>query len=341
MSRNILLKLRKYKRYFQNEKDNMNSRVELSVIIVNYQTREFLITCLSSIYRTCQGLNIEIIVIDNNSGDNSVGMIKESFPSVISIENQINVGFAPASNQGLRIMKGDYALLLNPDTEVISNTLQEMLEFMKNHERVGILGCRIIDKNGNIQRSAFPPASSFGEISDILYKFKFERMLPARLTYRRYHDLLKNGGQPFKVGWVTGACLMIRKETIDDIGLLDENLFLFSEDVDWCIRATKKGWEVMCHPAVSIIHHIGGSSKIDTEEVAIRIEHHYKRRSYFAKKHFGIMGLIFITLVMLCDILVRMIIISLNLKPNTTQQGKQIFLRAYKSALKSVLGSGQ
>jgi GT2 family glycosyltransferase len=319
----------------------MNSRVELSVIIVNYQTREFLITCLSSIYKTCQGLNIEIIVIDNNSGDDSVAMTKESFPSVILIENQINVGFATASNQGLRIMKGDYALLLNPDTEIINSTLQEMLEFMKKHERVGILGCRIIDKNGNIQRSAFPPPSCFSEINDILHRFKLERVLPARLTYRRYHTLLKNGVQPFRVGWVTGACLMIRRETIEDVGLLDENLFLFSEDVDWCIRATKKKWEVMCHPAVNIIHYIGGSSKIDTEEAAIRIEHHYKRRPYFAKKHFGTKGYIFITLVMLCDILARMIIISSNLKPNTTPQGRRLLLRAYKSALKSILSSGR
>jgi GT2 family glycosyltransferase len=319
----------------------MKSRVELSVIIVNYQTREFLIACLSSIYRTCQSLNMEIIVIDNNSRDNSVRMIKGSFPSVILIENQINVGFATASNQGLRIMGGDYALLLNPDTEVISNTLQKMLEFMKHYKRAGILGCRITDKNGNIQRSAFPPASSFGEINDILTRFRLERILPARLTYRRYHDLLSNSGKPFKVGWVTGACLMIRKETIADVGLLDENLFLFSEDADWCIRANKKGWEIMCHPAVSVIHHIGGSSKIDTEEVAIRIKHHYKRRPYFAKKHFGKKGLIFIKLVMICDILLRMMIFSLNLKPNTTQQGKRIYLRAYKSALKSILGSGR
>ncbi len=319
----------------------MKNQVELSVIIVNYQTREFLIACLSSIYGACQSFNMEIIVTDNNSGDNSVRMIKESFPSVILIENQINVGFAAASNQGLRIMKGDYALLLNPDTEVINNTLQEMLEFMKHHERVGILGCRITDKNGNIQRSAFPPASSFGEINDILTRFKLERILPARLTYRRYHDLLRNGGQPFKVGWVTGACLMIRKETIADVGLLDENLFLFSEDVDWCIRATKKGWETMCHPAVSIIHHIGGSSRIDTEGMAIRIEHHYKRRPYFAKKHFGTKGLISIKLVLICDILLRMIIFSLDLKPNTTQQGKRIYLRAYKSALRSLLSSGK
>ncbi|MCJ7509166.1 MAG: glycosyltransferase family 2 protein [candidate division Zixibacteria bacterium] len=299
-----------------------------------------MLSCLSSIFRTSQDLNIEIIVIDNDSKDDSPKIIRKLFPSIILVENHANLGFAAASNQGLRIMNGDYALLLNPDTEVLDSTLQEMLKFMKSYKRVGILGCKILDKKGNIQKSAFPSPSILGEINDILCKFKLEKILPTRLTYRRYHDFLKDSHQPFKVGWVSGACLMIRKETIWDIGLLDENFFLFSEDVDWCVRAAKRGWEVMCHPAVSIVHYVGGSSKINTEEMAIRIEHHYRRRPYFAKKYFGIIGLIIIKLVMCFDILGRMVVVSLNLKPSINQQGKKIALKAYKSALKSVLGLG-
>ena len=314
----------------------MNNQVELSIIVVNYQTKELLFACLSSVLKTSQDLDIEVIVIDNNSRDDSTIMIKNLFPSVILIENKVNLGFSAASNLGLKIMKGCYALLLNPDTEIPDGSLQGMLEVMQTNKNLGILGCKIIDPEGHLQRSAFPVPSLLCEISDALPKLKLEKILPARFTYRCFDNIMKSAEQPFEVGWVTGACLMIRRETIQDIGLLDENFFLFSEDVDWCIRALKSGWQVMCHPVVHIVHQLGGSSKPESEETAIRIEHSFRRRFYFARKHFGIGGWIIIKLLLVFYVLCGLIFVSLNLKSEVTQAQRKMRIKGYRAALASV-----
>lgn len=315
----------------------MTSQVELSIIIVNYKTKEFLIRCLSSIYRTSQSLNIEIIVIDNNSRDNSVKMIKELFPLVTLIENKTNLGFAAASNQGLKAMKGIYALLLNPDTEMMSGTLTKMLEFMKDNPRVGILGCKIIDEQGYSQRSCHPTPLLLREFSYILCKLKLDKILPARMTLRCYDNIIKSSHHPFAVGWVSGACLMIKKEVIQDIGLLDENLFMFFEDVDWCVRANRKGWKVIYYPSNSILHHVGGSERIDMDIISQRIEHLYESRLYFAQKHFGRTGPVIIKLASFFELLGKIIATNLNLRSRISQQVKEMKLKGYKLALRSIL----
>lgn len=317
----------------------VNNQIELSIIIVNYQTKEFLVSCLTSIYKTCQGLNIEIIVIDNNSGDDSTKIIKESFPLVNLKENKINLGFAAASNQGLKLMKGDFALLLNPDTEVMNGTLVNMLAFMKENQRVGILGCKTIDEQGNIQRSCHPVPSLLREFSYILYKMKLDKMLPAKMTLGYYDNTAKSSRYPFAVGWVSGACLMIKKEVIQDIGLLDENLFMFFEDVDWCIRANKKGWEIIYYPSNSIFHHEGGSERTNLYIISQRIDHLYKSRLYFAKKHFGRIGPIIIRLISFFELSGKIIVTNLNLRSRINLQNKEMKLKGYKLALRSILNS--
>jgi GT2 family glycosyltransferase len=315
----------------------MSSRVELSIIIVNYKTKEFLIPCLSSIYRASQGLNIEIIVIDNNSGDDSVKMIRELFPLVTIIENATNLGFAAASNRGLKAMKGSYALLLNPDTEVINGTLETMLEFMKDNQRVGILGCKNLNQQGNFHRSCFPAPSLIYELSEILYHLKLDKILPTKMTYCCYDNLVKTAHHPFEVGWVSGACLMTKKEVIQDIGLLDENLFMFFEDTDWCVRATQKGWKVVYHPSVSIFHHGGGGAKTNINITSPCIEYMYKSKLHFANKHFGKTGLIFVKVISCFELLGRIVFTDLNLRPKISQQVKEMKLKGYKLALRSML----
>jgi GT2 family glycosyltransferase len=316
----------------------INSQIELSIIIVNYQTKKFLVSCLTSIYRTCQGLNIEIIVIDNNSEDDSTKVIKESFPLVTLIENKINLGFAAASNQGLKLMKGSYALLLNPDTEVMNGTLLKMLEFMRGDQRVGILGCRITDRQGNTQVTGHPTPTPIREFSYDLFKLKLDKILPASMTLRYYDSMLKSSHQPFTVGWVSGACLMIRKEVIQDIGLLDENLFMYFEDLDWCYRANRKGWKVMYHPSVSIFHYAGGCSRTDISVISSRIEYEYESKLYFAHKHFGKTGIMIIKLGSLIELLGKIIITKLKLRSRISQQEIEMKLKGYMLALRLILG---
>jgi GT2 family glycosyltransferase len=282
---------------------------------------------------------MEIIVIDNNSRDNSVKMIKELFPQVAIMENETNRGFAAASNQGLRMMKGDYALLLNPDTEVMNGTLAKMLEYIKDNQRVGILGCRIVDKQGNIQISCHPTPSLLREFSYISYKLKLDKILPARMTLCYYDNIVKSSRYPFAVGWVSGACLMIKKEVIQDIGVLDENLFMYFEDVDWCIRANKNGWKVMYLPSISILHREAGSSKADIKIVSQCLEYMYRSKIYFAKKHFGRRGPIVVRVTSLLDLLGRIVFTTLNLRPRINQQEKEMKLRGYLLALRSILNS--
>jgi GT2 family glycosyltransferase len=315
----------------------LTGQVELSIIIVNYKTREFLAPCLSSIYGTSQDLNIEIIVIDNNSGDNSVEMIREMFPLVTIIENETNRGFAKASNQGLRIMKGDYALLLNPDTEVMDGTLTKMLEFMKDNRRAGILGCKNVDQQGNFERTVHPTPSLTHEFSYFFYVLKLDGLLPSKMILRYYDDVAKSSRDPFPVGWVCGACLMIRKEAIEDIGLLDENLFMYFEDVDWCIRADKKGWKVMYHPSVRILHREAGSSKTDISVISQCLEYMYKSKIYFAKKHFGKRGPTVVRVASFLDLLGRILLTTLNLRPRISQEVKEMKLKGYMLALRSIL----
>jgi GT2 family glycosyltransferase len=316
----------------------VTNQIDLSIIIVNYKTIDFLIPCLSSIYKKNLDLNIEIIVIDNNSKDNSVARIKELFPLVIIMENESNLGFATASNQGLRLMKGNYALLLNPDTEVMNDTLARMLEFMKDNPRVGILCCKNVDIQGNFERTVHPTPSLIHEFSYFFYILKLDRILPSRMILRYYDDVAKSSLDPFPVGWVCGACLMINKETIKEIGLLDENLFMFFEDVDWCMRANKKGWKVMYHPHVSILHHEAGSSKTDINLISQRLEYSYKSKLYFARKHFGKKGPMVVKLASFLDLTGRIIFTALNLRPRITQQEKEMKIRGYMLALKTVLG---
>jgi GT2 family glycosyltransferase len=280
---------------------------------------------------------MEIIVIDNNSRDESVETIKELFPLVTIIENETNLGFAAASNQGLKAMKGSYVLLLNPDTEVMNGTLTKMLEFMKNNQRVGILGCKNVDQQGNFERTVHPTPSLIHEFSHFFYILKLDRILPSRMIFRYYDNVAKSSLNPFSVGWVCGACLMIKKETIQDIGLLDENLFMYFEDVDWCIRANKKGWKVMYHPSISVLHREAGSSKSDINIISQCLVYMYRSKIYFAKKHFGKRGPIVVRVTSFLDLLGRIIFTYLNLRPRISRQEKEMKLEGYRLALRSIL----
>jgi GT2 family glycosyltransferase len=312
----------------------MNNK-KLSIITVSYNTRDMLDHCLSTVLINKVNLELEIFVIDNASTDGSVQMVRKKYPTVNLIENSENIGFAAACNQAIRLVNTEYILLLNPDVIISEDTLEKMINHMEKHKRVGITGCKIINESGKIERSAFPRPSLFNEINDILGKFRIERILPANLTRRKYDKLAKTGKEPFSVYWVCGACLMIRKKVVDEIGLLDENYFLFSEDVDWCCRAKEKGWVVTYYPWTKVIHYIGFSSRNNIDGLRNRIYFSYKRRFYFAIKYFSKSSISILKLIILLDLLFSILVT--NIRRDISPIRKKTMFKTYVEVFRMIL----
>ncbi|NUM25381.1 MAG: glycosyltransferase family 2 protein [Candidatus Buchananbacteria bacterium] len=229
---------------------------ELSIIIVSWNVKDLLKKCLQSIEKYRNKLAVEIIVVDNASKDGTVEMLKTEFPDVRLITNSNNLGFAAANNQGILRSQGDYILLLNPDTEVIKDTLNKMLNFIKIRPQIGILGCKHLNPDWTLQPSVrrFPAFWAIFFILTKLYKI-FPNIPP--IYYYFAEDFNYKISQP--IDQVAGSCMMIRRQTIEEIGLLDERFFIWFEEVDLCKRSKDAGWEVWYTPDAELIHY-GGQS---------------------------------------------------------------------------------
>ena len=255
--------------------------IDLSIIIVNYSVKDLLRKCLNSIFDFQKDLSFEVLVIDNNSKDQSSRMLKEDFGQVKLLENKRNLGFSSACNQGIRKSRGRYILLLNPDTEFTSGGISKMVEFMGAHPRVGICGPKMIDSQGKVHFScrSFPSyltAISSGQ--SILNRF-----FPHNPLSRKYLLKDQNQSQKKEVDWVSGSCLLIKREVFEKIGLLDERFFMYVEDVDFCYRAKNAGFSVYYFPNVEIIHHIGESTK--KRKLRMQVEHHRSMYHFYRKHH--------------------------------------------------------
>lgn len=226
--------------------------MNLSIIIVNWNTKNLLEKCLESVYKETKDLDFEVFVVDNGSKDGSSEMVEKKFPQVNLIKNRFNVGFAKANNQAIRKSRGEYILLLNPDTIILGNTLKKMVDFLENHPQVGILGPKIINPDGSLQPSSrtFPTL-----MSQILILLKLHNFFPWLPPIKKYYMLNWDHSETREVDQVMGSCFMIRKKLIDKIGLLDENYWIWFEEVDFCKRAKIAGWEIWFLSDVSIIHH--------------------------------------------------------------------------------------
>jgi GT2 family glycosyltransferase len=321
----------------------------LSIIIVSYNTKELLTKCISSVYDQTRGVEFEIIMVDNNSQDGSEKEIQTRFPQVKMIVNEINKGFAAASNQGLKIMIGEYALLLNPDTIIIDNALAKMINFMQKHDEVGILCPKIFEPNGSLQRAAFPPPSTlqfllsrmdkkglFSGRLRIFYRRFIDPLLPAKLSNGYYDQLSRTSGKPFKAGWVSGACLMIRREVIEAIGFLDENLFLFCEDRDWCYRAREKNWDVMLLPEAQIIHYGGQSTQ---QNLPRGIPLYHRAQFYFVGKHLGRPALLALKFLVFWELLAKIFIRGFDFILSKGRRKSKLY--AYMESLRLIFKSSK
>ncbi len=230
----------------------------IDIVIVNYNSTDFLTECLASVRNALKDRPAKIYVQDNASKDRPE-RIRALFHDVVLNINSSNLGFAKAVNQALRQGHGEYVILLNPDTYITDDFFQTALDYMEKNPSVGILGPRILDNDGMLQNSAraFPtPLTAFFGRSSFL-----SRQFPRNpITSRNLLSLKSDGKTPMTVDWVSGACMVVRRKSIDVAGLMDERFFMYWEDADWCRRMWEKGWKVVYYPCTTVYHYVGGSS---------------------------------------------------------------------------------
>lgn len=237
--------------------------MRLSVIVVSWNVCRLLRRSLETLYEDLQHSGLaeneyEVFVVDNASGDGSAAMVAAEYPAAHLIANEANLGFAAANNQALRLSKGRYVLLLNPDTEVLPGALPELLRFLSEHSRAGVVAPQLLNSDGSIQRSC----RAFPTFAGMLYELLgLSRMFPHNKIFGSYKMLDFDHRSQRLVDQPEGACLLIRRQVIEQVGMLDEGYFMLFEEVDWCYRIIQDGWEIWFDPAAQVVHHFGQSIK--------------------------------------------------------------------------------
>lgn len=254
---------------------------DLSIIIVNHKTKNLLEQCLNSIYSENYHFSYEVSVVDNDSKDSSIEMVKKKFPQVKLIENNNNLGFAAANNQALRRSNARYLLLINPDTVVLPDSLNVMMEFMDEHHEAGIAGCKLLNPDYSLQYSC-RKFSNFATF--FLRGIHLDSIFPNNTILRKYMMFDWDHNEVREVDWVLGSCMMVRRKAIEQVGMLDENFVLYFEDQDWCYRMWKHGWKVYYVPQAQMIHYYQRRSAKQFLNVSTWT--HIKSMLYFFKKHY-------------------------------------------------------
>lgn len=256
--------------------------MKLSVIIVNYNVRYFLEQCLHSVFEAGHGIEMEVFVVDNNSVDGSGAMVKEKFKEVVYIENKENVGFSRANNQAIQQSTGQYILLLNPDTIIEEDTFSKVISFMDERPDAGGLGVKMVDGTGKFlpeSKRGFPkPSAAFYKI------FGLSALFPRSRVFGTYHLGYLDKEKIHSVEVLSGACMLIRKKIIDKIGGLDEEFFMYGEDIDLSYRIVKAGYKNYYFPETRIIHYKGESTKKSSLNYVFMF---YNAMLIFARKHFS------------------------------------------------------
>ncbi len=256
--------------------------MKLSVVIVNYNVKYFLEQCLYSVLKAGQDIEMEVFVVDNNSVDGSVSMLKEKFPSVKIIENTDNKGFSKANNQAIRQCCGEYVLLLNPDTVVEEDTFSKIVTFMDAHPDAGGLGVKMLDGKGRFlpesKRGLPTPPVAFYKI------FGLAKLFPKSKIFGKYHLGFLDKDKIHEVEILSGAFMLVRKSVFEKTGLLDENFFMYGEDIDMSYRIVQAGFKNYYFPETRIIHYKGESTKKSSVNYVIVF---YNAMIIFARKHFS------------------------------------------------------
>ncbi|AOZ93314.1 glycosyltransferase family 2 protein [Paenibacillus crassostreae] len=255
--------------------------MDLSILIVNYNTCKLTLDCLQSVFASKTRYTFEVILIDNHSTDSSVESISLEYPQVTINANQDNTGFAKANNQGMEIASGRYVLLLNSDTIIQEDTLQTMITFMDENPSVGASGCKVILPDGTLDkacRRGFPtPSASF------YYAFGISRLFPDHPKFNQYQLGHLDPNDAYPIDCLVGAFMMVRRETITEVGVLDETFFMYGEDIDWCYRIKQAGWGIHYYPLTTIVHLKGGSARRRPTKI---IYEFHRAMAIFHHKHY-------------------------------------------------------
>ncbi|MCK4352410.1 glycosyltransferase family 2 protein [candidate division WOR-3 bacterium] len=254
----------------------------LSIIIVNFNTKEALRHCLESIIKNTNRLNYEILVVDNHSSDKSIKMVKRKFPQVGLIENKENIGFSRANNQAIYKAKGKYILFLNPDTIIVDNAIGKMFMVIESHPKIGILGCKILNPDGSTQWISC--GKFLTPLTLFLWQTLLEKLFNKSKLFggREMRYWIRNTNRA--VDWVSAVSMIVRRKVIQDIGMFDENFFSYLEDAEFCYRAKEKKWKVYFLADASIIHLLSQSWNLFPKEGLIQT---LESTSIFFTKHYG------------------------------------------------------
>jgi GT2 family glycosyltransferase len=255
--------------------------MELSVIIVSFNVRDYLKQCLFSVRKASEYIDCEVYVVDNNSADDSCAMAEQEFPEVILIKNKVNCGFSAANNQAIKSAKGRFILLLNPDTLIDDNTFSKCINFMDSHPKAGALGVRMVNGEGN-----FLPESKRATptLDTAFFKtFGLSYLFPESSIFNRYYLSDIDSFETSRVEIISGAFMFIRREALNITGLLDEDFFMYGEDIDLSYRLLQAGYNNYYFPEIQIIHFKGRSTESNN---VTDLLHFYKAMRIYVRKRF-------------------------------------------------------
>lgn len=256
--------------------------MELSIIIINYNVKEFLQNLIHSLQKALSKITHEIIVVDNASDDGSVEFIRDKFPQIHLIVNKTNVGFSKANNEALKISKGKFILLINPDTIVSEDTINRMIYFLNQNPDAGLAGCKILNPDGSLQlacRRSFPgPWTSFCKVTGL------STLFPKSKLFAKYNLTYLDENSTYEVDAISGSFMMMNREAYEKVGGFDEQFFMYGEDLDLCYRIQKNGYKVYYYPGTQIIHYKGESTKRSSLD---ETKYFYNAMNLFVKKHFS------------------------------------------------------
>ncbi len=258
----------------------MTQMIDISIIIVSWNARHFLSKCLQSLVHEAIGLRPEIIVVDNASTDGSPEMVRKEFPEIKVICTGANLGFAKANNIGIRESSGRYLCLVNSDVEVLRGCIGSMISYMEQHPEIGLLGPKVLNPDLTLQSSVRGFPTLWNSFCRAL---ALDKVFPKSRLFGGYLLGYYSGNRICDVDALSGAFMLVKREAVDAVGLIDEDFFMYSEDIDWCMRFHKAGWKVVYFTEAKVIHYGGGSSSNDP--IKFYIEQQRSRLRYCRKHH--------------------------------------------------------
>jgi hypothetical protein len=252
----------------------------ISIIIVSYKTRALLLDCLFTVFGSQGDLDLEVFVVDNASNDGTVEAVRRTFPQCSVIVSEMNEGFSRANNRAIRNSTGEYILLLNPDTLLSKDVLSKMVDFMEKHTDVGMVSCKLVTGDGSLDlacRRSFPSLwDGFCRASGLSFTF------PSYHLFSGYNLTYLDEDETYEIDAVNGAFMFTRRKAVEEVGLLDEDFFMYGEDLDWCFRFKKANWKVMYHPAATTVHLKGSSSNRRSSQMIMEM---FRSTALFYRKH--------------------------------------------------------